>query len=180
MLFCDLFCSRWCMKDKYKARLAKGEDRIERELDIAQFIKRQKRQFIAFKLLFTKMERYLIQNNRTFVLHGSCSSKSEESESDVVSSWDEGKDWNDQKSPYFEKLLELAKLNEKDMDETGLLNTGRPPNYTLQAKTNGNGQLPVYNQVQPRGTEESVQNQPYQSSPPRNSKLPPIVGRTTS
>ena len=40
MLFCDLFCSRWCMKDKYKARLAKVEDRIERELDIAQFIKR--------------------------------------------------------------------------------------------------------------------------------------------
>ena len=112
--------------------MAKGEDRIDRELDIAQFIKRQKRQFIAFKMLFTKMERYLIQNNKTFVLHGSCNESG--SESDVVSPWEEGKDWNDQSSPYFMKLLELTKIDGKDMDATGLVKAGKNgPNYTLQA-----------------------------------------------
>ena len=119
------------MKQKYKSRLAKGEDRIERELDVAQFIKRQKRQFIAFKMLFTKMERYLIQNNKTYVLHGSC--ESGDSDSDNVSPWDEGKDWNDQKSPYFTRLLELAKLDGRDLDETGLLKmTKKIVNYPLQ------------------------------------------------
>ena len=77
------------------------------------------------------MERYLIQNNKTFVLHGNYS-ESGESESDVVSSWDEGKDWNNQKSQFFDQLLELAKLETKDMDETGLLHIPKKPNYTLQ------------------------------------------------
>ena len=136
MRVCDFLCARFCLKKDYQARLAKGEDRIDRELDIAQFIKRQKRQFIAFKVLFTKMERYLIQNNKTFVLHGSCN-ESGESESDVVSPWDEQKEWDDKTSPYFKKLLEQAKIEFKDNQNDTLDNTGyglvkKAPNYTVQ------------------------------------------------
>ena len=67
------------------------------------------------------MERYLLQNNKAFVLHGSCTG-SEESESDVVSPWDEKKDWNDQTSTHFKKLLQQAQI---------VLNNDRNPNDTM-------------------------------------------------
>ena len=68
---------------------------------------RQRRQFYAFKAIFTKMERYLIQNNKYFVLHGNCTASDTES-AGVPSPWEDEKDWNDQKSPYFKKLLDRA------------------------------------------------------------------------
>lgn len=58
----------------------RGEERFGRELDIATFIMRQRRQFFAFKALFTKMERYLINSNKIFVLEGDCTHSDTESD----------------------------------------------------------------------------------------------------
>ena len=52
-----------------------------------------RRNSFAIKTLFTKMERYLIQNNKARVLAGSCNTTT--SESDLVGPWDEYVDWND-------------------------------------------------------------------------------------
>ena len=52
-----------------------------------------RRNAFAIKTLFTKMERYLIQNNKTRVLAGNCEDSS--FESDLVSPWDEDVPWND-------------------------------------------------------------------------------------
>ena len=67
--------------------------RFERELDIATYFKRMRRNYYAVKVLFTKMERYLIQNNKVRVLPDTFTTTS--SESDVISPWDEDVNWND-------------------------------------------------------------------------------------
>ena len=50
------------------------------------------------------MERYLMQNSKYLVFAGS--SSCEQSSADIVSPWDESKDWNDRNSPQFFKFLE--------------------------------------------------------------------------
>lgn len=54
-----------------RRRIERGERRYESELDIGKFIARQRRQFIAFKVLFTRMERFLLANSKFFVLDNS-------------------------------------------------------------------------------------------------------------
>ena len=66
--------------------------RFQRELDIANYFKRMRRNYYAVKVLFTKMERYLIQNNKVRVLPDTFTTTGE---SDVISPWDEHVDWND-------------------------------------------------------------------------------------
>ena len=63
-----------------------AEGRFAEELDIGTFIQRQRRQYIAFKVLFTKMERYLLRNNKFFVLHDNTD------DSDEEVNWSEGLD----------------------------------------------------------------------------------------
>ena len=45
-----------------------GTKRIEHELEIDRFMKSQIKMRIAMKVLFTKAERFLINNNKAFVI----------------------------------------------------------------------------------------------------------------
>ena len=60
--------------------------------DFLGFPRRQKRLLIGFKTIFTKMERYLIQNHISFVLGKDC--QDETGESDAVNGWEENCPWN--------------------------------------------------------------------------------------
>ena len=101
---CDFLCHTCCMKRVYRKRLSKGESRFGSELDVVNFIRRQRRQFFTNKVILTKMERYLVHNDKFFVLAGSNSESTPES--DVPQDWRADYPWNDQKSQYFDKLLE--------------------------------------------------------------------------
>ena len=46
----------------------RGVERINRELEVDQFLKSQIKMRIMMKALFSKAERYLIRNNKKFVL----------------------------------------------------------------------------------------------------------------
>ena len=46
--------------------------RIERELEIDRFMRTQIQTRIVIKALFSRLERYLIRNNRRFVLESGC------------------------------------------------------------------------------------------------------------
>ena len=46
----------------------RGIDRVLKELEVDRFVRTQKQVRVAFKVLFTRMERFLIRNNREFVL----------------------------------------------------------------------------------------------------------------
>ena len=116
MKFCDYLFNSCVLKKEHLKRYAKAERRIERELDIGTFIRRQKRQLLAFKTIFTKMERYLLQNQSTFVL-GSENCGSDSSESDIISPWEENQPWNKQKTRYFKSLLRGTRLVKDDTDD---------------------------------------------------------------
>ena len=45
-----------------------GLKRIDKELEIHRFLKGQMMMRISFKVLFSKVERFLIKNNKKFVL----------------------------------------------------------------------------------------------------------------
>ena len=103
------------MKRVYRKRMTKGEDRLGTELDVVNFIRRQRRQFFTNKAVLTKMERYLVNSNRFFVLAGSNSESSPES--DVPKSWDPSFDWNNQESTHFAKLLEATVMRKREKEK---------------------------------------------------------------
>ena len=49
--------------------MEKGLNSINRELEIDHFLKKMKVINVALKTLFTRAERFLLQNNKTFILH---------------------------------------------------------------------------------------------------------------
>ena len=53
---------------KVKKEKEKGLRRIDKELEIDQFLKQQIKMKIAIKALFSKIERFLIRNNKKFVI----------------------------------------------------------------------------------------------------------------
>ena len=53
--------------------------RIEKQIDVEELIRTQMRIKVALRFLFTPVERYLLRNNRSFVLD-SASSESETAE----------------------------------------------------------------------------------------------------
>ena len=53
-----------------------GLNRIERELEADRFLRKQIELGVAMKVLFTKLERVLIRNNRKFVLQDNFNSDS--------------------------------------------------------------------------------------------------------
>ena len=55
-------------KTKRQTGIEKGNKEIERELDIANFLKHQKYLRILMSILFTKTEQYLIRKNKRFVI----------------------------------------------------------------------------------------------------------------
>ena len=56
----------------------KGISRVEKELEIDRFLKSQIKIKVALKVLFSKVERFLIKNNRKFVI---CSDESSDANS---------------------------------------------------------------------------------------------------
>ena len=56
------------MSRKVKQEKEKGLKRIDKELEIDQFLKQQIKMKIAMKALFSKIERFLIRNNKKFVI----------------------------------------------------------------------------------------------------------------
>ena len=84
-----------------------AEERISREIDIVTLLRHQMIDDIARRLLFTRMERYLIRNQaKPFVLEMKYSSKkcSDSDSSDYYPT----QLINDDQSPYFFQLLEGA------------------------------------------------------------------------
>lgn len=61
------------------------------------------------------MERYLLNQNKYFVLAGSCESSDAES-NDIPSEWNEDVDWNNHDSKYFHEILRITKTKELDID----------------------------------------------------------------
>ena len=57
-----------CRNSRYKRLTNAADDCISKELDIVTFLKKQMMQSIALSTLFTKTERFLIKNQRKFVL----------------------------------------------------------------------------------------------------------------
>ena len=86
-----------------RSYMQRGQDRIDKELDVATFIERQKISMIAMKTIFTKMERYLMTHDKSFVIDKGY--KSRGNDSDELGEWTEGCDWDDRNSAYFMKLL---------------------------------------------------------------------------
>ena len=70
-------------KRKENAIRNKGLDRAYKELDVEHFIKKQMQVSIILRTIFTKAERFLVKNQRKFVL-----SKQDERELSSDSSFD--------------------------------------------------------------------------------------------
>ena len=67
-----------CLRSRKQRKQEKnGLSRIERELEIKRFLKRQIKIKIAMKVLFSKVERFLIRNNRTFTITSDESDRSQ-------------------------------------------------------------------------------------------------------
>ena len=60
--------------NKERRLLSKGLDRTWKELEIDRVLRTQMQVRVALKTLFTKAERFLIRNNKAFVLHSDTSS----------------------------------------------------------------------------------------------------------
>ena len=59
-----------CLKSKQEKRIIlSGLSRVDKELEIDRFLKTQVKLRIAFKALFSKIELFLIQNNKRFVIN---------------------------------------------------------------------------------------------------------------
>ena len=61
------------------------------------------------------MERYLLNQNKYYVLAGSCESSDAES-NDIPSDWNEDVDWNNHDSRYFHDILKLTRTKALDLD----------------------------------------------------------------
>ena len=57
--------------------LNKGLERVERELDLVRYIKKQMMIDAVIELLFTKADRFLLKNHAKFVLNKSSSNEDE-------------------------------------------------------------------------------------------------------
>ena len=75
-----------CLRDKKSLIMKKqGQDIIARETDIVRFIRRQLMYGIALKSLFTRVELFLMKNQRkSFVLDGKKLKGDEEDSSDWI------------------------------------------------------------------------------------------------
>jgi len=70
-----------CLRSSRQRSLdTKGWKRIEQELDIVEFVKTQMRAKVVMKALLTPVERFLVRNNRKFIVN-SVTSESEENQS---------------------------------------------------------------------------------------------------
>ena len=102
-----------CPSAKEQRILRKGTKRIEKELDVANFITLQKMMRVTFNTIFTETERHLLRNNRLFLLNSSSSCSEDElsigkkSRSEAI---------NIQKALFFGPLLEGASPKKPNQD----------------------------------------------------------------
>ena len=97
------FC--FCLNRRKEKRLAEtGLQRAVKELEVDRFILSQMKFRIAMKTIFTRVEQFLIQNNRSFLLnkHSECKAVTSSEHSDNLKDLS-----NDLKShqPYLTRLL---------------------------------------------------------------------------
>ncbi len=64
----------------HRKLLDRGLERVERELDLVRYIKKQMMLDAVIELLFTKTDRFLLKNHAKFVLNKSSSNDDEGSE----------------------------------------------------------------------------------------------------
>jgi len=63
-----------CLRSSRKRRMDnKGWKRIEKELDIEEYVKTQMRAKIVMKALLTPVEHFLVRNNRKFIVNSASS-----------------------------------------------------------------------------------------------------------
>ena len=75
-----------CLRRKQDRRLGElGLKRAMKELEVDKFIKSQMRLKVALKAIFTKVELFLIKNNRSFLLNKGSENKADEASSDEKS-----------------------------------------------------------------------------------------------
>ena len=73
-----------CLRGKKEKRiLEKGMSQTESLLEIDNFLRTQMKLQIALKAIFNKAERFLLKNNRSFVIDSSSSGKFESSTSAI-------------------------------------------------------------------------------------------------
>ena len=100
---CCLISWLFSKHKKEEQLLGKGSGRITKEFDVIRYIKRSMMLDIAFKTLFTKTDRYLLQNNKAFILQHKGKKSSDDSSS---TDWEPELPYNYHASPYQRKLLE--------------------------------------------------------------------------
>ena len=97
------FCCCNCLRRrKEKKVLTHGIEQTLKELEVDRFIKTQKQVRVIVSTLFSKVERFLIRNNRAFVLNSSCC---EDSNSSNSGSFNMSQDKDEKKYHNFMKLL---------------------------------------------------------------------------
>ena len=68
-----------CLRNaKEKRMMQKGLGQVEKELELDEFIRLQKKVRITLKTMFTKLERFMLDNQRCFVIYSSSDSEQEE------------------------------------------------------------------------------------------------------
>ena len=72
-----------CRNRKRKKIFDKGTKRVEKLLEVDKFLKTQMLVKAAFKVIFNKTERYLLSNQRMFVLNFTSSESSSSNEIDT-------------------------------------------------------------------------------------------------
>ena len=58
--------------------MQKGLGQVEKELELDEFIRLQKKVRITLKTMFTRLERFMLDNQRCFVIYSSSDSEQEE------------------------------------------------------------------------------------------------------
>ena len=102
-VFCD------CMRNrKDKNAKEKGLRRIDKELEIDNFLKQQIKLKVAISALFSKVERFLIKNNKRFVIQ--TDSSDADSSSSPVTREQMHENINDHQYQKFAYLLEQTGL----------------------------------------------------------------------
>ena len=105
-------CNCACLRSKRENRiLERGLDRALKELEVDRFIRTQKQVRVLFKTLLTKVERFLLRNNKVFILDSSerGDSSSDDTKADTTTFFEyliEGR--FERGSPHFETLLDGA------------------------------------------------------------------------
>ena len=80
----NMYWACLCLRRKERRRTEVAIHRIEKELDIVNFVKLQKFVRITNRFLLSDIERYLLRNQQCFVINSENSTSRDESEDDFT------------------------------------------------------------------------------------------------